>query len=142
MPNANKRIAHRPPVRVRGKRYDPRTAQLVDTWKEGALEEALYRKNTGEYFLYITLDSFPEPVNPVSPRPLTNEEAEEWTQKRMGKSLLDYLDVAADEQVMMSFTATSSFREALRNRATDEGRPMGTIIIEAVTDYIEGTQAP
>ena len=67
---------------IRNKVYDTSTAQKMGTYRNLEdsndsvyYEETLYRKKTGEFFLY----TYSEPNSQVSIAPLTEDEAQEWT---------------------------------------------------------------
>lgn len=84
---------------INGKRYDTETAGLIGEWGNGLshsdfnrCEESLYKKRTGEYFLYgkggaMTKYSKPTGQNSWSGgediNSLTIEDAKEWAEKHL-----------------------------------------------------------
>lgn len=110
------------------RRYNTRSAKKVKVWERGPWAETLYRKKTGEYFVYGVGESFPEGVI----RPFEREDAERWTQQRFGMTLHEVEDVPMEKLVMMSFYVPARLREKLRGMAADEKSTISSLIIEAI----------
>ena len=83
---------------INGKMYDTETAQLMGEWDNGLYgndfgrcEEALYRKKTGEYFLYgyggplsaYAVSYGNETSGGEAIKPLTYKEAQEWAEENL-----------------------------------------------------------
>lgn len=81
---------------INGKKYDTTTAMKCGSYEYGCggdanhIYEALYRKKTGEFFLYGEGGAFTQYRRDCGPRsytggevitPLTEEEAREWAEK-------------------------------------------------------------
>ena len=113
------------------RRYNTRSARVVKVWEQGPLSVTLYRKKTGEYFVYGVGESFPEGVI----RPLEREDAERWTQQLFGMTLHEVEDVPMEKLVMMSFYIPAKLREDLRGRAADEKSTISSLIIEAIEQF-------
>ena len=84
---------------INGKKYDTETAEAVASWSNAGswrdfrhMEEVLYRKKTGEYFLhgeggpmtkYCQSDGTGCCTGGDLITPMTEEEAREWAEKRL-----------------------------------------------------------
>lgn len=114
------------------RRYNTRSARVIKMWEQGPWSETLYRKKTGEYFVYGVGESFPEGII----RPLERKDAERWTRQRFGMKLQKVEDVPMEKLVMMSFYIPSKLRDDLRGRAADEKSTISSLIIEAIEQFM------
>lgn len=115
------------------RRYDTRTSSLVKTWEQEGWSESLYRKSTGEHFIFAVGESFPEGII----RPLKYDEAVAWMKNKFDMKLEEIYNSERDKNVMMSFQCPNWLREELRIRASDEKVPIGRIIIRAVREFLD-----
>lgn len=80
---------------IKGKMYNTETAKMVASWDNGLSftdywydDEDLFRKKTGEYFLWVrTLSSIFSFCDIYEPQtgivPISEENAKEWAEKRL-----------------------------------------------------------
>ncbi|MDD6445059.1 MAG: hypothetical protein PUF81_04360 [Lachnospiraceae bacterium] len=83
---------------INGKKYDTETAECMGSWENGyghndfkSVEESLYRKKTGEFFLYgeggamsIYAESYGDTTcGGEKIIPLTEDEAKEWAENHL-----------------------------------------------------------
>ncbi|MCL2140337.1 MAG: hypothetical protein FWH42_01465 [Dehalococcoidia bacterium] len=141
---------------INGKRYDTSTAQEVASWDNGLgasdfhnYEETLYRKQTGEYFLYGE-------GGPMSPyrkstgqntwsggaaiKPLSIEEAREWAEKKLsGDEYEEIFGEIEEPEPIEKVTAFSmlmptAILETLRERKLKTGISVGDQIIRILNE--------
>ena len=114
---------------IRRRRYNTNTARLVGRWEQDGWSELLFRKKTGEYFIFGVGDSFPEGVI----RPLMSNEAKSWIKKRGSEEIAEAGNEVMGAHVLMSLNVPVWIREALRNKAADEKNTISAIIVEAIS---------
>ena len=135
---------------IRGRLYDTDTAQLIAERSGGGnsrdfsyWEENMYRKKTGEYFLYCyggplsqyashfgTSSGYGEDI-----RPLTFSEAREWAEMNMdgdgyiaefGEPVEDY------SRKSVTFSIKASNAEMLKKKASETGKSMSQLVDELI----------
>ena len=136
---------------INGKVYNTETAQEVGSWSNNLsyrdfnhCEEALYRKKTGEYFLYGVggpRSPYAERVGDNSwsggsaIRPLTFEEAREWAEEKLSAEEYESIfgEVSEDEtDCLISAIIKASNRERLRRTVAQSGKTIGAILDELI----------
>ena len=134
---------------INGKKYDTETAKEVGYWSNGGswrdfshVEETLYRKKTGEYFLFG--EGGPQTRYAVSTGqnswtggekiiPLTHENARHWAEEHLDGDEYEAIfgEVTEDEsRVNATFRLSASLLENIRRKADETG--------SSISDYVEG----
>ena len=136
---------------INGKVYNTETAQEVASWSNNLsyrdfnhCEEALYRKKTGEFFLY----GVGGPRSPYAKlaethawsggsaiRPLTFDEAREWAEEKLSAEEYESIfgEVSEDEtDCLISAIIKASNRERLRRTVAQSGKTIGAILDELI----------
>lgn len=136
---------------INGKKYDTETAQAVGSWTNnlsyrdfGWIDETLYRKKTGEFFLHgeggaatgysITIDGHMRGSGEAI-RPLTFDEAREWAEKKLtGDEFEEIFGEIADDDsdVLISAVIKTSSRDKLRRSAEKTGKTISQIVNELI----------
>ena len=133
---------------IGGRLYDTETAREVGEWDNGlgggdfhSVEETLYRKRTGEYFLYGyggPMSRYAEPYGSsgwqwgAEIRPLTYEEAREWAERCLDAD--DYQEEfgpapeGEGEAVHLHATVSEAARRALDAEAARTGESRSAIV--------------
>jgi len=132
---------------IDGRIYDTDKAQQIGTWWSSQdvrsfthCEETLYRKRTGEYFLY----GWGGPQSKYSRavgqnewsggeriEPLTAEEARRWTEEHLDADEYqkEFGEIAEDDsRTVLSITMASSLAERLRREAANAGMSLSAYI--------------
>lgn len=134
---------------INGKRYNTETAELIASADNGYGKndfeytyEELYKKRTGEYFLYGKgggLTSYAERVPGGGGAlmggekiiPLTREEAAQWAENHMDAD--DYekeFEVKEEGNTVYSILLPNSLHKEIKEEAEKRGVPMKDIVIE------------
>lgn len=135
---------------IDGRKYDTETATEVHEWSDKApsdfsyIEETLFRKRTGEYFLY----GYGGPMTRYAERekygsgycygstiiPMTYEEARTWAEGHMSadeyEAEFGEVPESDGEDVVLSVRVSPATRERLRRMAAESGRSQGSILDE------------
>lgn len=138
---------------IDGRRYDTETATEIYEWSDkapsdfGYIEETLYCKRTGEYFLY----GYGGPMTRYAERekygsgfcygstiiPMTYEEARIWAEEHMDAD--DYerefgptSEDGDGSDVVLSVRVSPATRETLRRLSKQTGRSQGDLLDEIV----------
>lgn len=138
---------------ISGKKYDTDTARKVGEWSTEFgrndfhyVIEELYRKRTGEYFLYGeggSLSKYAEPVGLNSWQggcrlmPLSYDEALSWAERHLDVDEYEeeFGEVSeSDDEVAVSFRITASAKAALDRECSRTGESRSAI----VTTLLEG----
>lgn len=136
---------------IDGRKYDTTTAEEVAEATHGSTtdyeyyEETLYRKRTGEYFLYGYGNGASRYAKQVygdfGPGseiiPLTYDQARAWAEREL--SVDEYESIfgevsedEGDEDVVLSVRVSPATRERLRRMAAESGRSQGAVLDEIV----------
>lgn len=132
---------------INGKVYDTEKATQVGIWSNGRsyrdfshCSETLYRKRTGEYFLYgeggpqscysraVEQNTW---TGGEDIRPLTVEEARQWAEKNLEADEYEkeFGEVAEDDsRQIVSITLSASLVEMLRREAQKAGISLSALI--------------
>lgn len=132
---------------IDGRMYNTETAKEVGAWSNAGtwsdfhhVEETLYRKKNGEFFLYgeggaASKYAKPEGQNSWSGgeriMPMTFEEARAWAEKRLDAD--DYEAIFGevpedDEKILISMYVRRDTAERLKRLAAEEGKSQGEIL--------------
>ena len=136
---------------IDGRKYDTDTAEEVAEASHGRkrdldyYEETLYRKRTGEYFLYgyghgasryakQACGDFGPGSDII---PLTYEKAREWAERELPVDEYESIfgevsDGDEGEDVVLSVRVSPATRERLRRMAAESGRSQGSIVDDLV----------
>lgn len=140
---------------INGKKYDTETAQEVGSWSNNRsyrdfdhCEETLYRKRTGEFFLY----GVGGPRSPYAERvetnawsggsairPLTFDEAREWAEEKLtGDEFEEIFGEIADDDtdVLISAVIKTSSRDKLRRAAEKTGKTISQIVNDLIEENL------
>lgn len=134
---------------INGKKYDTKTAQAVGSWSNnvrgfGWIEETLYRKKTGEFFIHGEGGAATGYARNVDGnmraggeaiRPLSFDEAREWAENKLtGDEYEQIFGEIKDDgtDCLISAIIKSSSRDRLRREAEKTGKSIGAIIDELV----------
>lgn len=139
---------------INGLRYDTETAEhLGSDWysSPGDLNywgEDLYRKKTGEFFLYgeggaMSRYSKPSGTNSWSGSerimPMTYQEAQAWAEKHLDGGDYEKIfgEVEEDGTIeQIGIQVTKSLAEKLRRRAAQEGKSFSEVASDALTAWL------
>ena len=137
---------------INGRKYDTETATEVHEWSRNApsdfdyIEETLYRKRTGEYFIY----GYGGPMTRYAKReaygngycfgssiiPVSYDEAREWAEEHMSadeyEAEFGEVPESDGEDVVLSVRVSPATRERLRRMAAESGRSQGAVLDELV----------
>ena len=125
---------------INGKVYDTATAQCVGEWSNpytrrdfNWVEETLYRKRTGEFFIFGEGGPRSQYAKEVGMRqwsngerimPLTWDEAREWAEEKLSADEYEqaFGEVTEDDsRETMSLSLPRSMAETIRRRASQSG---------------------
>ena len=131
---------------INNKLYDTSTARLMGKWSNGAIDftaidEALYRKKTGEFFLAGEggpATPYAEPADRGGWRagsrimPMTYDEARTWAEEKLEADEYQTIfgDVFEDDgaRQMISVTLSAAAIGKLRRESEQTGKPQSAII--------------
>lgn len=132
---------------INGKKYDTETASKAGSWSNGGgwrdfshFEEILYRKKTGEFFLYgeggpMTKYAVSTGQNSWSGGeriiPLTYENARKWAEEHLDGDEYEEIfgEVTEDEsKKSATFSLSVSTIEHLRRKASEKGVGMSELL--------------
>lgn len=141
---------------INGKKYDTETAQKVGHWDNNRsyrdfswMEENLYRKKTGEFFLYGEggpMTGYAESAGDnswgsgSSIRPLTFDEAREWAEEKLTGDEYEAIFGEIEDDgtgVLISAVIKASSRDKLRRAVEKTGKTVGQIIDELINEAIK-----
>lgn len=136
---------------INGKKYDTATAREVGSWSNNRgyrdfshCEESLYRKKTGEYFLYgsggpMSKYAVSEGQNSWSGgsdiTPLTFDEARVWAEEHLDGDEYEAIfgEIADDDtECLISAIVKASSRDRLRRTMEQTGKTAGQILDELI----------
>lgn len=132
---------------IKGKLYDTETAKGIAAWGNNRstrdfsyCSETLYRKRTGEYFLYGhggPMSKYAESCGDNSWSggskiiPLTYKAAQEWGEERMDAD--DYMEEfgpvsESEESVALSISLPEAVSERIRREAQEKGMSISALV--------------
>lgn len=132
--------------------YDTDTAREMASWDNGLyvndlgwVSETLYRKRTGEWFVFGEGGAATKYAKPDGPSswvggervmPLTGEQAREWAERRLDGDEAEALFAPDDEPSSMTVHMPADVKAALDARAERDGATKGGIVVEALREYL------
>ncbi len=140
---------------IRGKRYDTDTATLVYTWSNNYqyldfnyIEKSLYRKRTGEYFLYVwggANTTYAKRVGSNSwsggeyIKPISIDKAKEWLEENADADTYEkeFGTVEESGYSTINLSLPESLKSKVKNQAVKERKNMNEIIIDALNSYLD-----
>lgn len=140
---------------ISGKRYDTETAQLMASDSHGGYgdfyrwSEELYRKNTGEYFLYGEGGPASKYAKTVGQNewsggekimPLSLSAAQKWAEEHLDGDKYEEIFGEIDEsgeKISQNVRFLPSTMEKVKQVASERGVPLSVVIEEAVLAYIK-----
>lgn len=136
---------------INGRKYDTETAQAVGSWSNNRsygdfsrCEETLYRKKTGEFFLYGEggpMSRYAKSAGDNSwsggeeIHPLTFDEAREWAEEQLDGDEYEKIfgEIGDDDtDVLISAVVKASSRDRLRRAVEKTGKTAGQILDELI----------
>lgn len=139
---------------IKGKKYDTETALKVAEWDNGlgrsdhhAIYETLYKKRTGEFFLFGEgggLTGYSEAVGNAFTWgekiiPLTLDTAKEWVEAHLdGKKYEDIFSNVSDDssRKVISLSLSSTNIDKLKTVALEKGISMSAVIDKLIEDMM------
>lgn len=126
---------------IKNKVYDTATAQYIGAylgdWEDSSRwrREELYKKRTGEYFLYSEGHEEPEKITPLG-----FNEAKEWGSKHLEK--IEYeieFEVAQDDNAVtrLHVEIPTSLNDRLELERSKIGASKAEVVIEALENYLQ-----
>jgi len=139
---------------LKGKRYDTDTAKLLGEYSAHPgsfdyISEELYRKQTGEYFLYGEGGARSKYAEHVEQStwgpgeaiiPLTPEAAMQWAEEHLTADEYEAIFGPVpedDSEVMLSVRVPASLKESLDRAKSTTGRTSAEIVAEALREYLK-----
>ena len=141
---------------IGGKRYNTESADLIGDWSASYsvsdfnyYEEELYRKKTGEFFLYGKGNG----LSPYKERmadgwtqgekiiPLTLDEAKKWVEEKESADLYEELFIVEEEveenKDIISFLIPISLKSKLLDRSQKDSITMTEVMIKALEEHLK-----
>lgn len=137
---------------INGKLYNTQTAKCVGFWCNGGgwgdfnhYEESLYRKKTGEFFLFGEGGAMSKYSRSCGQNswcggeeiiPLTYEKAQEWAEKKLDAD--EYMEIFGEvseddeELVFVGVRLTKANAERMRRTSEQTGRTIQTVFNELI----------
>ena len=124
---------------INNKRYNTETSQLCGSAQKGQpgdadySKEDLYRKRSGEFFLYLEGGSKPDI------KPLTRVAAIDWVEKNLGKEAMEDLFTVedSDDKETKGFRLSKAMIEQIRIRAEQTKVSQSDIVELALRQFFE-----
>lgn len=133
---------------IDGKVYDTETAECVGNWDNGKYtsdlfleEESLYRKRTGEFFLYGSGGAHSKYAVSCGSNnwtggekiiPLDYESAQKWAEEHLSadeyEKIFDIVEEENDDKIKMTFYLSSSTANKIRKNADKAGQSLSAYI--------------
>jgi hypothetical protein len=136
---------------IDGKKYDTETAYMVGQWENMCdvsnfhyYSESLYRKRTGEYFLYGeggAMSKYAETIGQNEWQggekiiPLTYDNARKWAEEHLGVDVYEseFGEVSEDDTtIAVTVRVPQSTKDAIDKLAARTGRTRGEIVSAAI----------
>ena len=125
---------------INNKRYNTETSQLCGTAQNGQpgdadySKEDLYRKRSGEFFLYIEGTFIKADI-----KPLTRVAAIDWVEKHLGKEAMEDLFTVedSDDKETKGFRLSRAMIEQIRIRAEQTKVSQSDVVEAALRQFFE-----
>lgn len=122
---------------IKGKRYNTDTAKVVAVWtpEDGEKRtETLYRKITGEYFLFIDIECPWETSTKI--KPLTYEVAKEWGRIKMSEDEYskEFVDSEVEGGDRITLRVSAKAREHFERYVSQTGEKKGAVVERLIMD--------
>ena len=139
---------------INGKRYDTETAELIGEWANtynysdwSYKCEELYRKKTGEFFLYGEGGPMSEYAVPSGNNnwtgsskitPLTIDEAKKWVEKNLNADEYEKLfEIEEEGNIAFSLLIPENLYNKLKNESEKTGESMKDIVVGALENKLK-----
>lgn len=139
---------------INGKRYDTETAELVGEWTNGHRYgefqyecEKLYRKKTGEFFLYGSggaMSSYAVPsgnhnwTGSSKITPISINEAKKWVEKNLDADDYESLfELEEEGNIAYSFLIPENLYNRLKEKSDKTEKTMKDIIVKALKSELD-----
>lgn len=131
---------------IRGRTFDTDTAERLGTYRDSNCIEVLFRKRTGEFFIYGRGNAESDyakwgktgVVGSEQIITLTPKQAQKWA--RLKLSAVQYNDLfgsgADNQKQTISLSLPVGAIKALKNAAGEQGRTSSAIIAELILQYL------
>jgi len=116
---------------IKGKRYNTASAALIVTqiYQKSGMEERLYRKKTGEYFLFQHGEFCGDKI-----LPLTEETAYRWAESQFGPEYAKRMLCDSNKAIShLSFRVSHSEAEKLKQYALKHNKSQLTVIKDFIS---------
>ena len=129
---------------INGKRYDTSKAKEIGYWSNNLsnhdfnhCDEWLYKKRTGEYFLYGEggpMTRYAERVGDMwgggsEITPLSYEDARQWAEEHLDADEYEAeFEVIEDDKIVTSISLRPSTFQKLKAMSSEQNKPVGEII--------------
>ena len=124
---------------IKGRNNNTETAHKVGCTTEkaayGDVDNTLYRKRTGEYFVAAVYSYTLDTGNPDYIKPLTQDEANEWAQERLDADAYDaeFGAIAENEEnVATTLNLPRSEYDKLKRLALNAGMPVSKYLAKVI----------
>lgn len=133
---------------INGKRYDTSKAKEIGYWSNNLsnhdfnhCDEWLYKKRTGEYFLYGEggpMTRYAERVGDMwgggsEITPLSYEDARQWAEEHLDADEYEAeFEIPDDDKIVTSISLNPTTYQRLKRRAAAQNKSLGEIIDELV----------
>lgn len=126
---------------IKNKVYDTATAQYIGAylgdWEDASRwrREELYKKRTGEYFLYSEGHEMPEKITPLS-----FDEAKRWGKDHLEEIEFEIeFEVAQDDNAVtrLHVEIPASLNDRLELERSKMGASKAEVVIEALENYLQ-----
>lgn len=139
---------------INGRRYDTETAELVGEWTNGHRYgefqyecEELYRKKTGEFFLYGSggpMSSYAVPsgnnnwTGSSKITPISIDEAKKWVERNLDADDYEKLfELEEEGNIAFSLLIPENLHYKLKERSEKTGKSMKDIIVETLKSELD-----
>jgi len=140
---------------IKNKRYDTETADFKGSWSNGLSDqdlehctEELYRKRTGEFFLYgrggaLTIYASRSGAYSGDGEnifPLTYEQARQWAEKKLSVDEYEdiFVNITEDDSIIsVGFHFPVYTQEKLKKIALEQGKTMSKALINIIDQAYE-----
>ena len=123
--------------------YDTQTAQAIGTWSNNEsndfkfVKETLYRKRTGEFFLYGIIGGPKTWLNGESIHPLSYDEAKKWAEEKLPTEIFNRLfNITKDENCYIGINISKRMVSEVDKFARNKKINRSEMIREIIKDWL------